>query len=170
MQRAKGGAYVVLGGSMITAYGVVGLATSEFLNSMTTLGTGDYLRLWAMTFLVIVFGFATILGGYMLASNGRWRQLGGAALGVIGSFGGMLFALALITTVAGINSGISYFAQSQSQSAQFSITYEIQIIGSMAVAVAGFPLAMFGTMAGITSRQPESTENLGPGESPEPSA
>jgi hypothetical protein len=168
--RARGGGYVVLGGSIIIAYGLVGLLTSIDLNGMTTLATGDYLRLWSMTYLVIVFGFATILGGYLIASNGEWKRMGGAVLSVLGSLVGLILGLGLISTVAGIDSGIGYIVQTGSQSAQFGLAYEIEIITCMAVVVAGFPLAMFGTMRGMMDRGRDSTQGPDFQESPAPMA
>jgi hypothetical protein len=167
--RTIGGAYVVLGGSVITAYGFAALLTSIDLNGLTTLSTGDYLRLWSMTYLVIALGFAAILGGYLVASNGEWRHIGGALLGVLGSLVGTILALGLITTVAGLESSISYFAQG-SQSAQFSLSYEIQVMSCIAVVVAGFPLAMFGIMRGVADRGHESTQVPDFQESPASSA
>ncbi len=157
LQGTRGGAYVVLGGSVITAYGLVGLATSNFLNAMTQLGTGDYLRLYALTFLIIVLGFATVLGGYLIASNGQWRHLAGAFLGVVGSLGGMILVLALLTTVVGLNQGFTTYGQTAA--AQFNAAFEIQVIGSIIAIFFGFPLAMFGVMAGITDRRHELAEN-----------
>ena len=164
MDTTRDGAFVVFGGSIITAYGLVSLATSYYLNGMTTLGTGDYLRLWALTFLVIAFGFATVLGGFLLASRGEWKRWGGAALSVIGSLMGMILALGLITTVAGLSSSISPYQVTSSQSAQFSLTLQIQVIGSIIAVFLGFPLAMYGMMAGVMHWFHE------PDESPEPEA
>jgi len=153
-----GGAYVVLGGSVITAYGLVGLLTSIDLNGLTTLATGDYLRLWSLTYLVIAFGFVTILGGFLITSNGDWKHVGGAVLGVLGALVGTILALGLITTVAGIGAGVGYLGQTAGQSAQFSLAYEIQIMSCIAVTVAGFPLAMFGIMRGIVDQRHEPME------------
>ena len=139
---------MVLGGSIITAYGLVGLDTSIILNGMTTLGTSDYLRLWALTFLVIVLGFVTVLGGFLIGSKGDWKRWGGAALSVIGSLTGLILTLALSTTVVGLSSSIGYYANSAA-SAQFSVSYEIQNIGGIVAIFLGFPLAMYGTMAGV---------------------
>jgi len=91
-------------------------------------------------------------------------------LSVLGSLMGLILGLGLITTVEGIDSGIGYVVQASSQSAQFGLAYEIQIITCIAALVAGFPLAMFGTMRGVTDRVRESTQGPDFQESPAPMA
>ena len=157
-----------MGGSIITAYGLVGLDTSIILNSLTTLGTGDYLRLWALTFLVVIMGFVTILGGFLVGSKGEWKRWGGAVLSVIGALTGLILVLALITTVVGISSSIGYVGNTGS-SAQFSVSYEIQVIGSIVAIFLGFPLAMYGTMAGVMHWRQETIEIPEPEATTEPS-
>lgn len=129
---------------------MIGLATSNFLNNLTQLATGDYLRLWSLTILMIVCGFVVVLGGFLIASTGRWKNLGGGILGILGSLVGAILCLALLLTVVGLGQGVGI-----SYSPQFETSSELLIIGSIPVMFVGFPLGMFGSVAGVFSEEPE---------------
>jgi hypothetical protein len=144
-----------MGGSILIAYGFIGLAASNFLSNLTQLATGDYLRLWSFTILTIVCGFAVILGGFLVASNGRWKNLGGGILGLLGSLVGAILCLGLLFTVVGLSQGVVGL----SQGIQFTTSYELLVIGSIPAMFVGFPLGMFGSVAGVFLEEPEPVDN-----------
>lgn len=150
MRKTREGAYTVLGGSILLAYGFIGLATSNFLSSLTQLATGDYLRLWSLTILMFVCGFVVVLGGFLIASTGRWKNLGGGILGILGSLVGAILCLSLLLTVVGLSQGAA-----ASYSPQFNMSSELLVLGSIPAMFVGFPLGMFGSVAGVFLEEPE---------------
>lgn len=152
MRKTREGAFAVLGGSIQTAYAYVGIVTSNYLSILQQLPTGDYLRLWSLAFLMVVFGFAVILGGFMIASTGRWKVVGGGILGILGSLLGGIVSLALLTTSVGLNT------PTFNQPAQFSVASEILFIGCILTMFIGFPIGMYGSVGGVFREEDERSE------------
>ena len=159
MRRTREGAYAVVAGSIFFAYGFIGLAASDYLNNLTQLSTGDYLRLWSITFAVLISGFVLILAGFLMASAGRWRTIGGGVLGILGSMVGGILTLGLLLTVQGIGQSV---AASYSQTYLFSITSQLLLFGSFPAMFVGFPLGMYGSATAIMKEQEASAEGAAP--------
>ncbi len=100
---------------------------------------------------MVASGFLAIAGGFLIASVGSWRVFGGGVLGILGSILGALMSLALLTTTVGLSQNIAGFGPT----AQYSVSYEILFIGCIAAMFMGFPLGMYGSMAGIVGEEAE---------------
>jgi hypothetical protein len=159
LRNTKEGALVVLGGAIIFSYGFIGLSASDYLTNLTQLATGDYLRLWALTFLVIISGFILILAGFLIASTGRWKTLIGGALGVIGSVMGGILTIGLLLTVLGIGQNVT---GGLNQTYLFSIASQLLFFGSFPAMFVGFPLSMYGSAAGIMKEREKMTDATEP--------
>ena len=157
LRKTREGSFAVLGGSVIIAYGFVGVATSTFLSNLTQLGTGDYLRLWTLAILTIVCGFVIVLAGFLIASDGTWRVWGGGIIGILGSLIGVVVSLALILTIVGLEASNAFTFGSN---AQFNTSFELLVIGSIPTMFVGFPLSMYGSAGGVMSQDNESAEVL----------
>ena len=153
MRNTREGGLVVLGGAILFAYGFIGLAASNYLSNLTQLATGDYLRLWTITFLVLISGFILILAGFMIASTGRWKTLGGGILGIIGSMMGGILTIGLLLTVLSLGQGVT---AGFNQSYLFSIASQQLLFGSFPALFVGFPLGMYGSASSIMKER----ENL----------
>jgi hypothetical protein len=149
LHRSREGAFTVLGGSILIGQGFIGLATSTNLSNLTQLATGDYLRLWTFTILLILCGFVVLVAGFLLASEGNWRVFGGGFLGVLGSVVGALACLGLILDIVGLGSNASNFGSNP----QFSVSYELLLIGTIPAMLLGFPLGMYGSAAGLMGHE-----------------
>ncbi len=141
-------AFTVFGGSVLVAFGLVGIFSSGVLGSITTLSTGQFLGLWAETILALVFGFLAILAGPLLASENDGLRATGALLGIFSSLIGVIMVMLLLMGTEGLTSGISI-------SGQMNLSFSMLTIGAIVVLFVGFPLSLAGSVGGLQGNKPE---------------
>ena len=147
---SKGGAFAVMGGSIIAAFGFAALVTDTYIGS-GQLDSGTYFRLWSATALVIALGVLTMAGGVLTGGRGDRRRRVGVVLGVVASSAGAFASLLLIMIISGAGEALS----GSSALAQLSLGYEILFAGSIITLFAGFPLSLFGAASAYAEGEDE---------------
>lgn len=140
-------AFTVLGGAIILSFGFAGGVASSYLSSAVQLSTGMFLRIWAEAILGMVIGSVAIVGGGLMATEGKTAKESGGVLGIISSVAGAMDSLVLLTTFVGAQTEVIVI------SPQLEVSYSVLYLGSILALFVGFPIVMFGSVAGLLYRE-----------------
>jgi len=143
--------WAVFSSSLFLACGLTAMALGGYLGNYLASQTGEFLRIWEQTGLMIVVGVISLVAAILLGSNKRRNFIIGAAVGAIASLAGVIVAFLLLITFTGIPSFA--YASVNTPDTQGIILFLAFVISSLLSAFVGFPFGLAASIATITEKE-----------------